>query len=328
MAKLTGYLGTYLSPESDGVYRFFLDTETGALTAPERFLDVPDSKYLALRQDGLLASIVRRENGAGLSLTGLRGGNRAQETLFEKISGCHVAFDGDRVYTANFHDGTVTVCRVENGAPTVEHVIRIGSGAGCHQAVPHGRFLLVPCMNLDEIRIFDLENQFALHDVLAFPQGSGPRHAVFDRAHGRLFTAAQTENAVYTFRAGEDGAFTRAKRTPLLPEALLPGSETAAIRLSEDERFLYVSIRGANRIAVLSAEGGQTRTIQLVSCGGDHPRDIALAPGGRFLLAANRYSGNLVCFPVDPKSGLLGAALSDVPAHQGVSIMFDAPEKG
>lgn len=328
MAKLTGYLGTYLSPESDGVYRFSLDTETGALTAPERFLDVPDSKYLALREDGLLASIVRRENGAGVSLVGLRGETGAREALFDEISGCHVAFDHARVYTANFHEGTVTVCRVADDAPAVEHAIRIQPGAGCHQAVPHGRFLLVPCMNLDEIRIFDLENHFALHDVLAFPPGCGPRHAVFDRTHERLFVAAQTENAVYAFRAGADGAFTPLGRTPLLPDALPPDSETAAIRLSEDERFLYVSIRGANRIAVLSVNGGQTRVIQRVPCGGDHPRDIVLAPGGRYLLAANRYSGNLVCFPVDRASGLLGDALSDVPAHQGVSIVFDAPEKG
>lgn len=330
MGILTGYLGAYLSPESDGVYRFTLDTETGALTAPTRFLDVPDSKYLALRGDGLLASIVRRENGAGIALAALRGDAppRIHESLTDRISGCYAAFDGGRAYTANFHEGTVPVYRIVDGVPIHEHTIAIAPKAGCHQAVPHGRYLLVSCMNLDEVRIFDTGDHFAPHGALAFPRGSGPRHLVFDRAHTRLFAVTQAENAVYTFRAEPGGAFTLLGRTALLPDALLPGSEAAAIRLSGDERFLYVSVRGANRIAVLSVSGTGTRVLTLAPCGGDHPRDIALAPGGRFLLAANRYSGNLVCFPVDPASGLPGKALSEVPAHQGVSIVFDAPEKG
>lgn len=54
MAILTGYLGTYDSPRSRGVFRFSFDGETGALTAPELLLEAPDAKYLALR-DGLLA---------------------------------------------------------------------------------------------------------------------------------------------------------------------------------------------------------------------------------------------------------------------------------
>lgn len=64
MAILTGYLGTYDSPRSRGVFRFSFDGETGALTAPELLLEAPDAKYLALR-DGLLAAPVRRGSRAG-----------------------------------------------------------------------------------------------------------------------------------------------------------------------------------------------------------------------------------------------------------------------
>lgn len=64
MAILTGYLGTYDSPRSRGVFRFSFDGETGALTAPELLLEAPDAKYLALR-DGLLAAPVRRGSPRG-----------------------------------------------------------------------------------------------------------------------------------------------------------------------------------------------------------------------------------------------------------------------
>ena len=118
------------------------------------------------------------------------------------------------------------------------------------------------------------------------------------------------------------------QRIPLLDA---PGSgcdETAAIRLSPDERFLYVSVRGANLIVVLACASDGLRVIQRVSCGGDHPRDIALSPDGHFVLSANRYSGDLTCFPRDPASGRIGAQCSKVSVPEGVSIVFDAQMKG
>ena len=186
MAILTGYLGTYDSPRSRGVFRFSFDGETGALTAPELLLEAPDAKYLALR-DGLLAAPVRRGSRAGLCLADLRasGGPCVVEYLCEMTPGCYTAFDGDRVYGANFHEGTVTVYRLEADAPLFEKRIEIAPGAGCHQVLARGRFLLVPCMNLDEIRLFDRES-LAPAGSVPFPKGSGPRHGVFDRAGERL----------------------------------------------------------------------------------------------------------------------------------------------
>lgn len=325
--QYTGYLGSYLSPACAQICRFTLDAESGALSQPTPLLDAPDSKYLAMGADGLLASIVRRTDGAGVYLADLHTG-RTAEALTESISGCHVSCSGNAIYSANFHEGTVSVYTVADGAPALTQRIEIAPGAGCHQVIQHERFLLVPCMELDEIRIFDAENGFAPAGAIPFPAGSGPRHGVFDRAHRRLFVAAQKDNALYTFEVRADGGFLPAGRTPLLPPDTPSGSEAAAIRLSADERFLYVSVRGANRIAVLALDGTSARVVQLTPCGGDHPRDITLSPDERHLLAANRYSNNLVCFPVDPATGRLGAACANVTAHQSVSILFDAPEKG
>lgn len=326
MAILTGYLGTYDSPRSRGVFRFSFDGETGALTAPELLLEAPDAKYLALR-DGLLAAPVRRGSRAGLCLADLRasGGPCVVEYLCEMTPGCYTAFDGDRVYGANFHEGTVTVYRLEADAPLFEKRIEIAPGAGCHQVLARGRFLLVPCMNLDEIRLFDRESLAPAGSVL-FPKGSGPRHGVFDRAGERLFVAAQGDNTLYSFEAGPEG-FVPAGAEPLLPPGAREGSEAAAVRLSNDERFLYVSVRGENVIAVLEARGTRTRVIQRAPCGGDHPRDILLSPDGRFLLAANRNAGGLVCFAVDRETGLIGKECARVDACEGVAVVLDAPNE-
>ena len=327
MKYFTGYIGTYRSPDAYGIYRFALNAENGRLSSPEPFLSVQDSKYLALREDGLLASTVQRGSGAGLFAARLQDLPDAQhEILPEDSTGCHVALSATHAYTANFHSGTVCCYRLADEAPVLEHVISIAPKAGCHQVLLHDGLLLVPCMELDEIRMFSVED-YTARGAIAFPSGSGPRHGVFDHAHQNLYVAAQKDNAVYRYSVYGDG-FELMHRVPLLDE---PGSdcdETAAIRLSPDERFLYVSVRGANLIVVLACAADGLRVIQRISCGGDHPRDIALSPDGRFILSANRYSGDLTCFLRDPATGRIGAQCSKVSVPEGVSIVFDAQMKG
>lgn len=199
MKYFTGYIGTYRSPDAYGIYRFALDAENGRLSSPEPFLPVQDSKYLALREDGLLASTVQRGSGAGLFAARLQDLPDAQhEILPEDSTGCHVALSATHAYTANFHSGTVCCYRLADAAPVLEHVISIAPKAGCHQVLLHDGLLLVPCMELDEIRLFSAED-YTARGAISFPSGSGPRHGVFDHAHQNLYVAAQKDNAVYRY---------------------------------------------------------------------------------------------------------------------------------
>ena len=111
-------------------------------------------------------------------------------------------------------------------------------------------------------------------------------------------------------------------RTPILPQNFTsdPAPASAAIRLSADERFLYVSTRFADVITVFALDGFQAAPIQQVGSGGVHPRDFVLTPDGNYLLAANRTQGGLACFRLDPENGKIGALCSSVPAPEAVSI--------
>ena len=67
MNKLTGYLGTYASPESLGIYRFSLDLKDGSLSRPELYYNAPDCKYLSL--DGTMLAAPEKIGGlAGVCL--------------------------------------------------------------------------------------------------------------------------------------------------------------------------------------------------------------------------------------------------------------------
>lgn len=96
----------------------------------------------------------------------------------------------------------------------------------------------------------------------------------------------------------------------------------AAIRLTSDEKFLYISIRGLDILAVINVQGEKAAVIQHSSCGGVHPRDFILSPDENFLLAANRFAGGIVSIGRDRTSGLLKGLLDSVPMPEGVSLTF------
>jgi 6-phosphogluconolactonase len=178
--------------------------------------------------------------------------------------------------------------------------------------------VLVPCLELDEVRIYDPARGFAQVDALTFPAGTGPRHGVLDRAGERLFLVSERSNQLFLF--GAEGR-------RFIPAAAYPVAEhgaSAAIRLSRDERFVYLSTRESDVLTVFQTEGLTARRVQQVPCGGRHPRDFDLTADGRWLLCLNRDSGELVSFPADPGTGLLGPRCASLRAPRGSGILLNA----
>lgn len=330
----TGYLGTYAAAKSKGVYRFSLDRDTGRLTVPRLLLAAPDCKALSLSGGTLAMPVQAGPYRAGLCLADVRGGGavRLGMCMEEETAACFVTQDEAWVYTANYHQGAVLIYRKTAAGPVLRHKIDIAPKAGCHQVLLHRRFLLVQCLLQDRIALFDRERGYGPAGEIVFERGTGPRHGVFTRDHRVLFVVGERSNEVFRFRLVGDAEWALEARRKLdlsAAEGAAPPA-SAAIRLSPDERFLYVSTRFANVITVFSVKGSGLMPVQQTGCGGDHPRDIALTEDGRFLLVANRREGGLVCFSVDPETGRIGPERSRVPASEAVSIVLgpEVPERG
>lgn len=301
------YIGTYDSEESKGVYRFLFDPDTGKMWEPELFYEARNAKWVSI--DGCrMAFPVEGQNGAGTCFLeiGEDGGHRAVEILEEKQTPCYILQDGDYVYTANYHEGTVMVYHWKDKIPSLVRRIENGTGAGCHQILLHGRFILVPCLAQDRIRMFDTQDGFAPAGELVFPEGSGPRHGVFNREHTKLYVVSELSNELYVFQV-EGREFKLVQSLSVLPvtEAANVAPASAAIRLTADERFLYISVRGMNLLAVVDVGHEMASVIQHRSSGGDHPRDFVLSGDERFLLVANRLEGGIVCMERDQATGYL-----------------------
>lgn len=328
MQVQNGYLGTYFSAQSAGIYRFQFDSDTGIITEPELYYTAPDSKYLSLSH-GLLASPLIKEGRAGVCLIDTTGERPllAGELFEETKSACYVIQDDTFIYTANYHEGSILIYRKEAHAISLSKRIETGYQAGCHQILFHGHIMMVPCLLRDQILLFDMNRDFAPAGSITFPQGTGPRHGVFDRAHRRFFLVSELSNELFLYEAGTGPQFTLRSVQKILPEDRVwsPAAASAAVRLSPDERFLYLSTRFADLITVYQLDGFQAVKIQQTESGGSHPRDFILTGDGRFLLAANRYEGGLASFRINPGTGMITGLCSRIAAPEAVAVVLDGP---
>ena len=326
MRNWVGYVGTQKSSTLPGIGQLCLHRSSGAVSV-RPFWDVPEAKYLAAG-DGILMSILRREAGSGICTARLQDGQIAAtwEILDQPAPGCYVALDGRWAYTADFHTGMVCCYELSEGKPLRRARRELGEGVGCHQALFYGDTVLVPCLERDWVEILRKESLDPVGRI-AVPPGSGPRHGIMDRDCRRLYVVGQKDNCLHGFDV-EGLVFRPACQIPLLDRPLVPQDEAAAIRFSPDEKFLYVSVRGADQIAVLSCEGSVPHLVQRCSCGGTHPRDMVLSPDGAFLLVANRFEGGVVSIRRDPASGRLGEICGRAEVDDVVSIVWNTEEKG
>lgn len=347
-SKIRGYIGTYASPGSQGIYSFILDKTTGRLSTPELFFPAADSKYLSLHE-GILASPIKREAGAGICLININAGNSGNlhrdgsEVITESVPSCHVFQDSNYVYTANYHEGTVLIYEkheMPNGEirlrpPAENGRIENGRGAGCHQVLLHEHYLLVPCLLQDQVRIFDRAQNLAPVGQLSFPEGTGPRHGIFDRKHKRLFLVSELSNQLFVYEIRRNGDFKLQNHYNILKEPHSGSSgqggqkesskqvASAAVRLSPDEQFLYVSTRFADLITVYKVCETTLTMVQQTGSGGEGPRDFTLTKDGCFLIAINRTSGGLVSFRLNKKDGTLEKLCGRALVSEGVSVVLD-----
>jgi 6-phosphogluconolactonase len=91
------------------------------------------------------------------------------------------------------------------------------------------------------------------------------------------------------------------------PSGTQPRNFPGDVLISPDDRFIYVSNRGHNSVAVFAVDqdSGKLTLVDRTPCGGKFPRNLALTPSARHLFAANQKSGRVTILERDAESGRL-----------------------
>ncbi len=81
---------------------------------------------------------------------------------------------------------------------------------------------------------------------------------------------------------------------------------------------------GPDTIGVFAVDAakGTLSEVEEVTSGGTMPRSFAIDPTGRYLLAANELSSNIVLFRIDANTGQLSFTNTELKIDVPVSIVF------
>lgn len=312
---LIGYVGTYTSDLSEGIYRFELDKATGFLSHVTLFKEVKNPKYIACN-DQKVFSVFEGDEGAGVLVMN-HAGKCIDSIIYENVPSCHICFKDDYIYTANYHAGTVS--KIHFDGEKLHHckTLKIKDMAGCHQVIFVQDMLLVPCLFLDEVKV--LNEELEVVDVIELPKGSGPRHGVISTDNKRLYLNTELSNELFTYDI-HGRHFELVHQMSILPNNETNKGGTAALRISRNGRKLYISTRVCNVLTVVDIGTHFPKILQFEEAGGNHPRDILDVADDKYLLVANRFSNELLAYRL--VEGRIGVVVSKLTIPEGVSIIM------
>ena len=352
------FLGTYTPAggESRGIYSVRLDPLTGRLSEPVLAVETPNPTFLAWHPDHR----VLYASGEGPDTAGKITGGAVAFT-YDAATGSlarlnargtgggatHLATDatGRMLVTVNYNGGfTAAFPLAADGsigprASFLAHAGPLGPNP-VRQEKPHphsvsispdNRFAFVADLGLDRVLAYRLDpatGTLAPNDpaFIATPPGTGPRHTKFSR-DGRFFYILNEIDGSISVCA-YDAA--RGAGTPIQHISPLPAGfkvtdpdRAAEIRVHPNGRFVYASNRGHESLAVFAIQtDGTLQLIELVPCGGKHPRNFELSPDGHWLVCANQNSNNVVGFKVDATTGRLTPTGQSLSVPQAVCVLF------
>jgi 6-phosphogluconolactonase len=210
---------------------------------------------------------------------------------------------GPHLLAADFNDGQIASFGLQaDGAVIPGALSSLGVAMQPHAIVlaPDRRFAFVPHLGGNQIRQFTFDattGALAPNDPLQVDAepGAGPRHMIFSADRPVAWVSNENGDSVTTWAYdAATGHLGSPQTISTLPDGVDGGDNYVAdLHVTPDGRFVYVSNRGHDTIAIFSVQPDGS----LVAAGHApteaYVRDFAIEPGGRFLFAAGQHSGTL-----------------------------------
>ncbi|WP_298237560.1 lactonase family protein [uncultured Algibacter sp.] len=315
----TLYVGTYTNGDSEGIYQFQFNTETGELSNKHLAATSENPSFLTYSPDKKhIYAVNENENGAITSFKVEKEGNLTSLNTVS-VNGahpCHVTINdsGDKIVVSNYTGGNASLHSVLNSGLLTEafqvldhNIDSIASHV--HSAQFFKNDLFISDLGRNAVYQYKLkDNLYTLKSpsIIEIQDNPGPRHFSISKNGAFIYIINEYGSSITSVKKTDNG-FKQIDSDSTLDENYKGKNFCADIHLSKDERFLYGSNRGENSIVVFkrNTETGTIDKIQNISTHGDWPRNFTLDPTGKFMLVANQNSANISVFKIDPKTGKL-----------------------
>src|SRR5215470_17956738 len=338
------FVGTYTAKtQSKGIYSFRYDAGSGKASGLRLVIETPDPSFIAIHPTGKYLYAVNESGKSSLVTAFALDAKTGSLTQLNQTSSlgedpCYITFDqtGKYILVANYTSGTLVVFPIlPDGKIGEKTTLNQDSGTlgpnKERQEGPHAhwietsadnRYALAADLGLDQVLIFQFDAKKGtlgphIPPSAALKAGSGPRHAAFSPNGKFLFVVSELNSTATSFSYGaKTGDLKQVNSVSTLPSDFSGRNDVAEVAIHPSGKFLYVSNRGMDSIAIFSVDPkkGRLAPIGTMPTGGKEPRHFTFDPSGNFLFAENQLSDTIVTFHVDLNTGQL------TPTGENVSV--------
>ncbi|MFA0388076.1 lactonase family protein [Vibrio splendidus] len=325
--------------KSQGVYQTQLDLETGKLLPLELIAECHNPSFITATKSGIYTAseVEQKKLPKLIHIPNVDSQIASNTGLISGDHPCHVAIDPHNKFaiTSQYSSGTFDIFSLSingNIDKRLKTIKMVGSGPNKErQTSPHAhqclflqnspQFVTVD-LGTDRINFycFDEEQEEFLDEPMQSiqaPAGNGTRHLIFNKAEDKAYVIGELSETILILEKSL-GIWNIVDEVDALPN-MEKGEAAAAIKLSPDEQFLYVSCRHQSRISSFSvdSEAQKLTFIDSYDTEGKFPRDFHITDNGQWLVAANQHSNNITSFKRSIEDGSL--------TYTGYSLDLDAP---
>ena len=319
----TLYLGTYTSEAGGGtgIGVASYDVATGQITKAGVLAGVQDPSFLILSANGRNLYAVNEQDAGGVTAVAVDAPGQLRLINKQPNGGsapCHLALvaDGKYLLSANYGSGDIAVHPVNADGSLGQRTDLVkheGPAPHAHQVVqdPTGNYILAVDLGTDSIYTYTIAaGKLTLLSQAKVKAGAGPRHLAFHPNGLFAYVADELDSTITVCQYdGSTGNVTPGAAQTTVP-AGSPQNYPGEVIVSADGKFVYLTNRGHNSIAIFAVEsdGAALRLIGTPSCGGDWPRHVTLDPTGKLMFVSNQRSNTITTFQVNAQTGGLTPA--------------------
>ncbi|MGF1813829.1 lactonase family protein [Vibrio splendidus] len=325
--------------KSQGVYQTQLDLETGKLLPLELIAECHNPSFITATKSGIYtaAEVEQKKQPKLIHIPNVNSQITCNSGLISGDHPCHVAIDPHNKFaiTSQYSSGTFDIFSLSingNIDKRLKTLKMVGSGPNkerqtgshAHQSLflnNSPQFVTVD-LGADRINFycFDEEQEEFLDEPMQsikVPAGNGPRHLVFNQAEDKAYVVCELSETILILEKSL-GLWNIVEEVDALPNTE-KGEAAAAIKLSPDEQFLYVSCRHQSRISCFRIDSTTQKPIFMDSYDieGKFPRDFHITNDGQWLISVNQHSNSITSFTRNIEDGSL--------TYTGYSLDLDAP---
>lgn len=340
-----GYIGSYTKKEGAGLYYFELDESKSCISKIDTAYELNASTYFDIYEDTLVA-VTKNDQYSGVASFKIKKDGQLEKTgeCLESLkgSGCYVSIspDGQFVFEAVYGDGIARIYEFDAESQKVVRLIEevyheypkgpnVSRQDQSHvhylEVTPEQKYVVAVDLGADLLVTYHYgQKGLEVAHRTTMQPGDGPRHIAYHKTGKYAYIVNELSNTVVVM-AYDDGQFKEIERHLTIPEAYLQPTKLAAVRISEDQRYVYISNRGHDSIAIFKIleEGARLELVDIVSTGGVFPRDFNISPSGQHLVVAHQEDDSrVVVFERDMENGTLIKRDDNAFAAEGVSVKF------